>query len=46
MLNIKVHRGTHQIGGSITEIYTDSTYIFVDFGSDVSANLKVGQLAH
>lgn len=38
MLNIKVHRGTHQIGGSITEIYTDKTHIFVDFGSELSAD--------
>lgn len=38
MLNIKVHRGTHQIGGSITEIYTDNTHIFVDFGSELNAD--------
>ncbi len=38
MLKIKVHRGTHQIGGSITEIYTDSTHIFVDFGSELNAD--------
>lgn len=38
MLNIKVHRGTHKIGGSITEIYTDNTHIFVDFGSELNAD--------
>ncbi|MBR4758679.1 MAG: MBL fold metallo-hydrolase [Lachnospiraceae bacterium] len=35
-MKIKIHRGTHQIGGSITEIYTDSTHIFVDFGSELN----------
>ena len=38
MLRIKVHRGTHQIGGSITEIYTENTHIFVDFGAELSAD--------
>ena len=37
-MNIKVHRGTHQIGGSITEIYTEKTHIFVDFGSELNTN--------
>ena len=38
MLKIKVHRGSHQIGGSITEIYTEKTHIFVDFGSELDAD--------
>ena len=38
MLRIKVHRGTHQIGGSITEIYTENTHIFVDFGAELSSD--------
>lgn len=38
MLKIKVHRGSHQIGGSITEIYTEKTHIFVDFGSELNAD--------
>ncbi len=33
-----VHRGLHQIGGSITEIFTDTTRIFVDFGSELSVS--------
>ena len=37
-MNIKVHRGTHQIGGSITEIYTEKTHIFVDFGSELNTD--------
>lgn len=36
MLKIKIHRGTHSIGGSITEIYTENTHIFIDFGSELN----------
>lgn len=32
-MKIKIHRGTEQIGGSIVEIFTDSTRIFLDMGS-------------
>ena len=38
MVKIKIHRGSHQIGGSITEIYTENTHIFIDFGSDLNAD--------
>ena len=38
MVNIKIHRGTSQIGGTITEIYTENTHIFIDFGSDLTVN--------
>ena len=38
MLKIKIHRGSHQIGGSITEIYTENTHIFIDFGAEINAN--------
>ena len=38
MLKIKVHRGSHQIGGSITELYTENTHIFIDFGSELNAD--------
>ena len=37
-VKIRLHRGTHQIGGSITEIYTESTHIFIDFGSELNAD--------
>ena len=37
MARIRIHRGFHQIGGSITEIYTDNTHIFIDFGSELNA---------
>jgi ribonuclease J len=32
-MKIKIHRGTEQIGGSVVEIFTDSTRIFLDLGS-------------
>lgn len=32
-MNIKIHRGTNQIGGSVVEIFTASTRIFIDLGS-------------
>ena len=35
-VTIKIHRGTDQIGGTITEIYTENTHIFIDFGSELS----------
>jgi len=37
MVRIKLHRGANQIGGSITEIYTEDTHIFIDFGSELNA---------
>ena len=36
MVKIKIHRGTDQIGGTVTEVYTENTHIFVDFGSELS----------
>lgn len=38
MVNVKIHRGTSQIGGTITEIYTENTHIFIDFGSELTVN--------
>ena len=35
-MNITVHRGTHQIGGSAIEISTTSTRIVFDFGNELS----------
>ena len=34
-MNIKIHRGLEQIGGCITEISTDTSRIFVDFGQNL-----------
>ena len=38
VVNIKIHRGTSQIGGTITEIFTENTHIFIDFGSELTVN--------
>ena len=35
---IKIHRGTDQIGGTITEIFTDNTHFFIDFGAELSVS--------
>ncbi len=34
-MNIIIHRGTHQIGGCVTEICTKKTHIFIDMGSEL-----------
>lgn len=34
-MKIIIHRGSHQIGGSVTEIYTEKTRIFIDMGSEL-----------
>lgn len=39
-VKITVHRGTNQIGGSITEIATEKTHIFIDFGAELSPEKK------
>ena len=40
MMNIKIHRGLDQIGGCITEIWTDSSRVFIDFGQNLPSNGK------
>ena len=35
MVKIKIHRGTHQIGGSVVEIKTEKSRIFIDFGEEL-----------
>ena len=39
-MNIIIHRGTHQIGGSAIEISTASTRIMLDFGNELSLDEK------
>lgn len=39
-MNIIIHRGTHQIGGSVIEISTASTRIVLDFGNELSLDEK------
>lgn len=38
MVSVSVHRGTHQIGGSITEIATKNTHLFIDFGLELTVD--------
>lgn len=35
-MNIIIHRGTHQLGGCITEIFTEKTRIFIDMGAQLN----------
>ena len=37
-MNIKVHRGLDQIGGCITEISTETSRVFIDFGQNLPGN--------
>lgn len=37
-MKITIHRGANQIGGCITEIATDRTRIFIDFGQNLPDN--------
>ena len=39
-MNIIIHRGTHQIGGSAIEISTATTRIMLDFGNELSLDEK------
>lgn len=45
-MKIKIHRGQNQIGGSIIEISTDNTRIFLDIGIELEADkeIKVPQI--
>ena len=39
-MKIKIHRGLDQIGGCITEIWTESSRVFIDFGQNLPGNGK------
>ena len=39
-MKIKIHRGLDQIGGCITEIWTDSSRVFINFGQNLPGNGK------
>ena len=43
-LNIKIHRGTHQIGGCVTEYEYDGWHLFVDYGEELPGSPKSGEL--
>lgn len=34
-MQIIIHRGTHQIGGCVTEIDSNGAKVFIDFGSNL-----------
>lgn len=40
MVKIKVHRGLNQIGGCITEIWTDTSRVFIDMGQNLPGNAE------
>ncbi|NLB80528.1 MAG: MBL fold metallo-hydrolase [Clostridiaceae bacterium] len=40
---ITIHRGTHQIGGCITEITTDTTKILIDFGEELMPQTPIDE---
>ncbi|MBQ2697287.1 MAG: MBL fold metallo-hydrolase [Clostridia bacterium] len=37
-MKMTIHRGSRQIGGCVTELCTDTTRIFIDFGSELPGN--------
>ena len=50
-MNIKIHRGTHQIGGCVTEYEYNGWHLFVDYGEELpgspkSGDLQVDELTH
>lgn len=43
-MNIRIHRGTHQIGGCVTEYECDGWHLFVDYGEELPGGPKTGDL--
>ena len=43
-MNIKIHRGTHQIGGCVTEYEYNGWHLFVDYGEELPGSPKSGDL--
>ena len=43
-MKIKIHRGTHQIGGCVTEYEYDGWHLFVDYGEELPGGPKSGDL--
>ena len=43
-INIKIHRGTHQIGGCVTEYEYNGYRLFVDYGEELPGGQKSGNL--
>ena len=43
-MNIKVYRGTHQIGGCVTEYEYQGRHLFVDYGEELPGGPQTGDL--
>jgi ribonuclease J len=43
-MNITIHRGTHQIGGCVTEYESEGWRLFVDYGEELQGGPKSGTL--
>lgn len=43
-MTVTIHRGTHQIGGCVTELSTKTTRILIDFGSPLPGSLRQEEL--
>ena len=43
-MNIIIHRGTHQIGGCVTEYEYNGYHLFVDYGEELPGGPKSGDL--
>ena len=43
-MKIKIHRGTHQIGGCVTEYEYEGWHLFVDYGEELPGGPKTGDL--
>ena len=43
-MTITIHRGTHQIGGCVTEYEHDGWHLFVDYGEELPGGPKTGDL--
>lgn len=43
-MNITIHRGTHQIGGCVTEYEHKAYHLFVDYGDELPGGPKTGDL--
>ena len=39
-MEITIHRGTHQIGGCVTEFSSGNDKVFIDFGEDLQSNVS------
>ena len=43
-MKIKIHRGTHQIGGCVTEYEYEGWHLFIDYGEELPGGPQTGDL--